>query len=178
MQHDAWFKRMLPSTIGRTSTGQQKESAMRHWFRSGALVIGTALGLSLAGAPVARSAQTDNQLSIEAGNQLSFEAGEVIREITVGAITQRTCGGGSCACQGSQIATGGGAECVARDTLMVSAPSGSPANAWVARCQRLTEIRLPASVTTGGTTVTPVVVDIVRQDGVPPLMTHVICAGS
>ena len=170
MQHYAWLRTILTSAIRRTSTRRRKESAMRHWLRSCALVIGTALGLSLAGAapPVARSAQTDNQLSIETGN--------VIEEITVGAITQRICGGGSCACQGGQIATGGGAQCNGRDTLMMSMPVGSPANTWVATCQQLTEIRLPVNVTNGGATVIPIVVDIRRVDGVAPVMTRVICA--
>jgi hypothetical protein len=181
MQHYARLRTMLTSAIRRTSTGQWKESAMRHWFRSCALVMGTALGLSLAGAPVARSAQTDNQLSVETGNQPSLESGEVISEITVGAITQRTCVGGTCACQAGEIATGGGADCAGRDTLMRSVPSG--VTRWEAVCQRLTEFRRRVQVVSPGiqgnpfgTTTEDIVVDIVRQDNVAPSTTHVVCA--
>ena len=153
---------------------------MRHWFRSSALVIGTAIGLSLVGAPVARSAQTDNQLSVETGNQLSLESGEVSSEITVGAITQRTCVGGTCACLAGQIATGGGADCAGRDTLVTSVPSG--VTGWEARCQQLTEFRRQVQVivpaTPGnpfGNTVEPVVADVVRLPSAPSTI-HVICA--
>ena len=171
MQHDAIFRNMLTSAIRRTSASLWRQTARRHWFRSGALVVGTALGLSLVGTPVARSAQVDNQLA--------NEAGEVITQITVNAITQLSCAGPLCACPVGQIATGGGAECAGRDTLMSSFPSGSPANSWRANCQRLTEVRRPVLVNTGdgaGVTVEPVVTDIIRIDGFPPIRTHVVCA--
>jgi hypothetical protein len=180
MPHFAWFK-MVQSAIGPRSTGRWKESAMRPWFRSCALVIGTALGLSLAGAPVARSEQPDSQLAVATGNQQSFDAGEVISEITVGAITKRTCVGGTCACQAGEIATGGGADCAGRDTLMRSVPSG--VTRWEAVCQRLTEFRRRVQVVSPGiqgnpfgTTTEDIVVDIVRQDNVAPSTTHVVCA--
>jgi hypothetical protein len=175
MQHYAWFSKMLTPAI--RPADLWRESATRHWSRSSALVIGTALGLSLAGAPVARSAQTDSQLSIETGNQLSIETGNVIEEITVGAITQRICGGRSCTCPTGQIVTGGGAQCAAPllDTLQESGSLNS--QSWQATCTRLIETRRPAGVATtgGGGTTEPVVVDIQRFP-VAPATTQVFCA--
>jgi hypothetical protein len=171
MHHHPSFITVLTAAIRRTPAGLGRATTMRHWVRSGALVVGTALGLSLAGAPVARSAQAENQLAIEPGT--------VISEIAVNAITQLSCAGGLCTCPAGQIATGGGAECSGRDTLMSSVPVGSPATSWRARCQRLTEVRFAAPVVAGpnaGATTLPVVVDIQRLDGLPPATTHVICA--
>ena len=170
MQDYASFRQMLESAI-RRSAGQWRETATRHGRRSRALVIGTALGLVLAGAPpVVRSAQTDNQLSIDTG--------DVISEITVNAITQRTCAGPLCMCPAGQIVTGGGAQCVGMDTLQQSIPFGDPATSWRASCVRLMERRLREMVLGGQNaliTANPIVEDIQRFT-IPPATTHVICA--
>lgn len=167
MRHDARFRKMLTSAIQRTPAGHWRGTTTRHWFRSSALVIGTALGLVLAGAPpAARSAQTDNQLSIETGNQLSLDTGEVISEITVNAVTQRSCGGPVCFCLPTETLTGGGARCSGRDTLEESFPD--TASTWRASCQRLVEVK-------GAGPTGPVVTDIVRFN-VPPAATFALCS--
>ena len=130
------------------------------WWKTGALVIGTALGLALAGAPpVVKSAQVANQLSVETQS--------VIGEVTVYPTTVRTCGGSSCSCAPPETATGGGARCSERDTLAFSFPAS--ATTWTAMCQQLIEIR-------GGVPGTPsvVVLDIVRVPA-PPANTYVVC---
>ena len=132
MQHHAWLAKMLASAIRRTPAVQWRDNDMRRWFRSGALVLGTALGLVLADAPpAARSAQIESQLSSGTEN--------VIGEITVNAITQRTCGGAVCSCAAGTTLVGGGARCAGRDTLQESAPAN--ATTWTAFCQQLVEIR-------------------------------------
>jgi hypothetical protein len=137
-------------------------SLASHWWRPGALVIGTALGLTLAGAPpVVKSAQIEQQLALGGG--------EVINEVTINAVTQRTCAGSTCSCQGAQIATGGGARCADRDTLMSSYPL-SPST-WFAFCQRLTEVR---GVVPGPPPVL-VVFDIIRV-AETPASTYVVCS--
>ena len=154
MQHDAWFRNMFT----------------RRSFRSCALIIGTALGLSLAGAPsAATSAQVDNQWSAAAG--------EVIDEIVINAVTQRTCAGGVCACQAGETVVGGGARCMGLDTLQESFPVAAPTPGWRAQCVRLLEVRRSAIVqTAGGAGASePVVVDTHRF-AISPASTHVICS--
>lgn len=161
MQHYAWFRQVLKSAIRRIPAGQWRETAMRHWCRSCALVIGTALGLFLAVAPpAARSAPTDNQLPVNTG--------DVGDEITVNGVTRRICSGPICACQSGEMLLSGGAQCAARDTLRESFPLS--ASIWQASCQHLLEIR--GSVVTTGQVV---VLDIIRTPA-PPASTSVLCA--
>ena len=130
-----------------------------HWWKSGALVIGTALGLALAGAPVVKSAQVTNQRSIETET--------VIAETTVYPTTVRTCGGSTCSCAAPETATGGGARCSDRDTLTLSFPLN--ATTWMAMCQQLIEIRGAVPGTPG-----IAVLDIIRVPA-PPASTYVVC---
>jgi hypothetical protein len=171
MQHHTSFRHVLMSVIRRAPAGQWRQTAARHWFRSGALVIGLALTLVLAWAPrAARSAQAEDQVS--------FAAGRVINEITVNAITQKTCAGATCACQAGEIATGGGARCAQRDTLQESFPVGTPATSWQAVCVRLMEIRRPVgvSIPQGGVGLSEAVVSDLQRFQVPPASTFVVCA--
>jgi hypothetical protein len=136
-------------------------SLASHWWRPAALVIGTALGLALAGAPpVVKSAQVANQQSLETQT--------VVDELTVFPTTVVTCAGSVCSCTTpGETVTGGGARCSGRDTLMSSAPSG--ALTWTAMCMQLFEIRGPVPGTPG-----VAVLDIVRVPTVPA-NTYVVC---
>jgi hypothetical protein len=151
---------MFRSATRRAPADQRQENIAGRWWKTGALVIGTALGLALAGAPpVVKSAQVANQLSVETET--------VIDQMTVYPTTVRTCAGPVCSCAAPETATGGGARCSDRDTLTSSFPAN--ATTWTAMCQQLIEIRGAVPGTPG-----IAVLDIIRVPA-PPANTYVVC---